>query len=346
MKHNMTYRYAALLALLSLLLSFGCTKEKGPGNGEGLATIRITEPMLSGYTKALYTDSPETRINTLRIIVVPPSFGPDDCIANVLFENDALDNMIIENIPVGSVQIYAIANEASMDKDYTDFSSFYNDIVHAGESGRKLLVTDKNREHFPKRGSEIDAAVGLPMSWSDKNVEILEPDASGAPQEIQVTLQRCVSKLRIIMNNTLTEEIKITEMKFGAFFGDRFYLFWEENLDVPADIEYESKEYTGLDILDITIPANSSQELLLYLYPSHARSGTQPGPYTIGFTTTGNHDPYPLRHFRDGAGNEMSWISRNTQVNINATLGAHANVSVDYYVAEWKNITIDIPSFN
>lgn len=339
-----TYRFAALCALLSLLLSFGCTKEKGPGNGEGLATIRITEPMLSGYTKALYTDSPETRINTLRIIVVPPSFGPDDCIANVLFKDDALDNMIIENIPVGSVQIYAIANEDSMGKNYKDFSSFYNDIVPAGESGRKLLVKDETRKYFPKRESETDAAIGLPMSWSNKNVEILEPDASGTPQEIQVTLQRCVSKLRIIMNNTLTEDIKITEMEFGAFFGDRFYLFWEENPDVPADIEYESKEYKGLDI---TIPANGSQELLLYLYPSHARSGTQTGgPYKIGFTTTGNNDPYPLRHFRDGAGNEMSWISRNTQVNINATLGAHANVHVDYYVAEWKNITIDIPSFN
>lgn len=337
----MTYRHAALLALLSLLLSFGCTKEKGPGNGEGLATIRITEPMLSGYTKALNEGSYESVINTLRVIVAPENPESEtDYIANRLFSGEELNNMIIENVPVGNVQIFAFANEASVGKDYSNFSTFLTDI---NEGEDKLLITDSNREFFPKRGSETKTAIGLPMSWSNRNVQINAPDASGAPQEIQVTLQRCVSKLRIIMNNTLTEEIKITEMKFGAFFGDRFYLFWEENLDVPADIEYESKEYTGLNI---KIPANGSQELLLYLYPSHARSGTQPGPYTIGFTTTGNHDPYPLRHFRDGAGNEMSWISRNTQVNINATLGAHANVSVYYYVAEWKNITIDIPSFN
>lgn len=338
MKHNITYRYAALLALLSLLLSFGCTKEKGPGNGEGLATIRITEPMLSGYTKALNEGSYESVINTLRVIVAPKNPESEtDYIANRLFSGEELNNMIIENVPVGNVQIFAFANEASVGKDYSNFSTFLTDI---NEGEDKLLITDSNRAFFPKRGSETDAAIGLPMSWSNRNMQINAPNAS-APQEIEIALRRCVAKLRILMNNTLSEDITVTEMKFGSFFGDCFYLFWTRNLDVPSSISYEEKVYSGLNI---PVTAGGSAELLLYLYPSHARSGTEVGgPYTIGFTTS--KDSYDMQHFREGS-NELSWISRNTQVNIYASLGAKADISIEYYVAEWEEKSVTVPDFN
>lgn len=339
MKHNMTYRHAALLALLSLLLSFGCTKEKGPGNGEGLATIRITEPMLSGYTKALNEGSYESVINTLRVIVAPENPESEtDYIANRLFSGEELNNMIIENVPVGNVQIFAFANEASVDKDYSNFSTFLTDI---NEGEDKLLITDSNREFFPKRGSETKTAIGLPMSWSNRNVQINAPDASGAPQEIEIALRRCVAKLRIVMNNTLSEDITVTEMKFGSFFGDCFYLFWTRNLDVPSSISYEEKVYSGLNI---PVTAGGSAELLLYLYPSHARSGTEVGgPYTIGFTTS--KESYKMLPFLEGS-NQLSWISRNTQVNIYASLGAKADISIEYYVAEWEEKSVTVPDFN
>ena len=338
MKHNMTYRHAALLALLSLLLSFGCTKEKGPGNGEGLATIRITEPMLSGYTKALNEGSYESVINTLRVIVAPENPESEtDYIANRLFSGEELNNMIIENVPVGNVQIFAFANEASVDKDYSNFSTFLTDI---NEGEDKLLITDSNREFFPKRGSETKTAIGLPMSWSNRNVQINAPDASGAPQEIKIALRRCVAKLRILMNNTLSEDITVEEMKFGKFFGDRFYLFWTRNLDVPPSISYEEKGYSGLNI---PVTAGGSAELLLYLYPSHARTSTGVSPYTIGFTTS--KETYDMQHFLEGK-NPLSWISRNTQVNIIATLGANANITIKYYVDKWDKKEITVPPFN
>lgn len=335
----MTYRHAALLALLSLLLSFGCTKEKGPGNGEGLATIRITEPMLSGYTKALNEGSYESVINTLRVIVAPENPESEtDYIANRLFSGEELNNMIIENVPVGNVQIFAFANEASVGKDYSNFSTFLTDI---NEGEDKLLITDSNREFFPKRGSETKTAIGLPMSWSNRNVQINAPDASGAPQEIEIALRRCVAKLRILMNNTLSEDITVTEMKFGSFFGDCFYLFWTRNLDVPSSISYEEKVYSGLNI---PVTAGGSAELLLYLYPSHARSGTEVGgPYTIGFTTS--KESYRMLPFLEGS-NQLSWISRNTQVNIYASLGAKADISIEYYVAEWEEKSVTVPDFN
>lgn len=339
MKHNMTYRHAALLALLSLLLSFGCTKEKGPGNGEGLATIRITEPMLSGYTKALNEGSYESVINTLRVIVAPENPESEtDYIANRLFSGEELNNMIIENVPVGNVQIFAFANEASVGKDYSNFSTFLTDI---NEGEDKLLITDSNREFFPKRGSETKTAIGLPMSWSNRNVQINAPDASGAPQEIEIALRRCVAKLRILMNNTLSEDITVTEMKFGKFFGDRFYLFWtRSNLDVPSSISYEEKGYSELNI---PVTAGGSAELLLYLYPSHARIGTETSPYTIGFKT--ENTEYKLLPFMEGS-NPLSWISRNTQVNIYASLGAKADISIEYYVAEWEEKSVTVPDFN
>ena len=338
MKHNMTYRYAALLALLSLLLSFGCTKEKGPGNGEGLATIRITEPMLSGYTKALNEGSYESVINTLRVIVAPKNPESEtDYIANRLFSGEELNNMIIENVPVGNVQIFAFANEASVGKDYSNFSTFLTDI---NEGEDKLLITDSNRAFFPKRGSETDAAIGLPMSWSNRNVQIKAPDASGAPQKIEIALRRCVAKLRIVMNNTLSDQITINQMSFGPFFADRFFLFWEQNLDVPQETNYgNGQSYeTSIDI-----EGGGSAELLLYLYPSHARIGTETSPYTIGFRT--ENTEYGLRPFMEGS-NPLSWISRNTQVNIYASLGAKADISIEYYVAEWEEKSVTVPDFN
>ena len=334
----MTYRYAALLALLSLLLSFGCTKEKGPGNGEGLATIRITEPMLNGYTKALNEGSYESVINTLRVIVAPENPESEtDYIANRLFSGEELNDMIIENVPVGNVQIFAFANEASVGKDYSNFSTFLTDI---NEGKDKLLITDSNREFFPKRGSEANASIGLPMSWSNRKMQINAPDASGAPQEIEIALRRCVAKLRIVMNNTLSDPITINQMSFGPFFADRFFLFWEQNLDVPQETKYGNGQSYETSIY---IEGGGSAELLLYLYPSHARIETETSPYTIGFRT--ENTEYPMRHFMEGS-NPLSWISRNTQVNIYASLGAKADISIEYYVAGWEDKNVTVPDFN
>ena len=339
MKNHLKYKFAALSVLLTLLSLYGCTKEEATGGEGDYTSIRLSTPMLDGYTKALNADDYETIINKLRVIVAPQDFATSgEVYANVLFKDNSLDNMVIENIPVGTVQIYVFANESSVGKNYDNIADFLGDVET--ESG-KLLIKDQTRNYFPKRGSEADQSLGLPMSWSDGDVMINEPDASGAPQEIEIELKRCVSKLRIVMNNTLTENITVTEMKFGSFFGDCFYLFWTRNLDVPSSISYEEKVYSGLNI---PVTAGGSAELLLYLYPSHARSGTEVGgPYTIGFTTS--KESYRMLPFMEGS-NPLSWISRNTQVNIYASLGAKADISIEYYVAEWEEKSVTVPDFN
>lgn len=342
MKNHLKYKFAALSVLLTLLSLYGCTKEEATGGEGDYTSIRISTPMLDGYTKALYADDYETIINTLRVIVAPQDFATSgEVYANVLFKDNSLDNMVIENIPVGTVQIYVFANESSVGKNYDDIADFRDDVDVDPEKKGKLLIIDQTRSHFPKRGSEADKALGLPMSWSNQNVTINEPNSSGTPQEIEVELRRCVAKLRILMNNTLSEDITVTEMKFGKFFGDRFYLFWtRSNLDVPSSISYEEKGYSELNI---PVTAGGSAELLLYLYPSHARTSTGVSPYTIGFTTS--KETYDMQHFLEGK-NPLSWISRNTQVNIIATLGANANITIDYYVDEWDKKEITVPPFN
>lgn len=339
MKNHLKYKFAALSVLLTLLSLYGCTKEEATGGEGDYTSIRISTPMLDGYTKALNADDYETIINTLRVIVAPQDFVTSgEFYANVLFEGEGLNDMVIDNIPVGTVQIYVFANESSVGKNYGNIADFLRDVD--AENG-KLLIIDQTRSHFPKRGSEADKALGLPMSWSDQNVTINEPDDSGTPQEIKVELRRCVAKLRILMNNTLSEDITVTEMKFGKFFGDRFYLFWtRSNLDVPSSISYEEKGYSELNI---PVTAGGSAELLLYLYPSHARIGTETSPYTIGFKT--ENTEYKLLPFLEGS-NPLSWISRNTQVNIYASLGAKADISIEYYVAEWEEKSVTVPDFN
>ena len=131
-------------------------------------------------------------------------------------------------------------------------------------------------------------------------------------------------------------------MNFGAFFGDRLYLFQEQSLDVPDEAKYAAKGYTGLDI---TIPANGEKILECYIYPSFAwKSASEQTPYTIGFKTETGKE-YPSQQFVNDYG-ALNSIARNKQVNITAKLSKHANIDIKFDVVDWKPVTVDVPSFN
>ena len=184
------------------------------------------------------------------------------------------------------------------------------------------------------------------MSWMNKTLTIDPPqydeENNIVPQNINVALQRCVAKLKIIMQSTLSEDIVIKEMNFGAFFGDRLYLFQEQSLDVPDDAQYAAKGYTGLDI---TIPPNGEKILECYIYPSFAwKSASEQTPYTIGFKTKVGKE-YPSQQFVNDYG-ALNSIARNKQVNITAKLSKHANIDIKFDVVDWKPVTVDVPSFN
>lgn len=341
MKHLSYHYIVALLAACLLSATFaGCTREADEPVADGrTATIRLDIPMLEATTRITTpTKEQESQINLLRIIIL--SQGATS-INQTFTANDLTGGSItIDNVPVGPVQMYVIANEASLDKDYSELATLQKDVISVGET-RKVLIKDESRTHFPKRGSEFPET-GLPMEWMNKNLTIEPP--TGTPQTIEVQLVRAVAKLNIMMNNALSEPITITGMSFGKFFGNSLYLFHESNLDVPEDNDgtmYDSKAYSDLDI---TIQGNQSEQLVLYIYPSFAwKSGTL-SPYTIGFSTAAGKT-YPEQTFVNDYG-ALNSIARNTQVNISATLRTDAHIQINYKVVPWENNTVDVPSFN
>lgn len=339
MKHLSYHYIVVLLAACLLSATFaGCTREADEPVADGCtATIRLDIPMLEADTR-VDVKGDENAINQLRVIIL--SQGAES-INKIFTATDLADGSItIDNVPVGPVQMYVIANEASLDKDYNNLLDLKNDVVDV-DGKRKVLIKDESRTHFPKRGSEFPET-GLPMEWMNKSLTIEPP--TDTPQTIEVQLVRAVAKLNIMMNNALSEPITITGMSFGKFFGNSLYLFHESNLDVPEDNDgtiYDSKAYSDLDIM---IQGNQSEQLVLYIYPSFAwKSGTL-SPYTIGFSTAAGKT-YPEQTFVNDYG-ALNSIARNTQVNISATLRTDAHIQINYEVVPWENNTVDVPSFN
>ena len=327
MKHLSYHYIVALLAACLLSATFaGCTREADEPVADGrTATIRLDIPMLEATTRITTpTKEQESQINLLRIIIL--SQGATS-INQTFTANDLTGGSItIDNVPVGPVQMYVIANEASLDKDYSELATLQKDVISVGET-RKVLIKDESRTHFPKRGSATEfPATGLPMSWMNKNLTI-EPPTAG----------------NITMNNALSDPITINGMSFGAFFGDCLYLFHTTNLDVPNDTQYAGMSYT--DDINIPIEGNSSATLALYIYPSFAwKNAGDASPYTIGFTTVAGGN-YPQQAFVNNYG-ALNSIARNTQVNISATLRTDAHIQINYEVVPWENNTVDVPSFN
>lgn len=356
---NISKAVAMTITAIAFLLC-ACSREDVNQSSDGLTTtISLNIPMLSSSSRATIEGSAEEAIHNLRVIILKQ--GAESI--NKIFEKVSPGSILeIENVPVGTVQMYVIANEASLGKDYSNLSTLQQDVIDVGNS-RKVLIKDLERVYFPKRGSEFktensnpETTKGLPMSWMKKDLTINPPqydeENNIVPQNIIVELQRCVAKLNITMTNVSTEEdIVINEMNFGAFFGDKLYLFQETDLDVPASSSYVSKSYENLKEPDdptkegITISKNSSKNLVLYIYPTFAwTDGDISSPYTIGFKTNSGV-VYKPQYFINDYNNAFNSIPRNKQVNINAKLSKSKVVDLEFSVEVWDKIDVDVPAF-
>lgn len=307
------------------------------------ASLALSIPQLQASSRAVGTDA-ENAIHTLRVIIT----NENGAYINRDFTLTDVTNgtVTIDHVPVGTVQMYVIANEAALGKDYSNYDTWKGDIVEVlGHSHKKVLVKDESRMHFPLRLPDFEAGgKGLPMSWENLSLTVYPPVAGdNAPQEVEVNLVRCVAKLNIIMNNALTDEINIDQMSFGRFFADRIYLFKEGSLDIPSDAVYNEDvlSYTGLDI---AIPGGESKTLGLYIYPSFAWKEGGYSPYTIGFHTKAGND-YPMQAFVNDYGT-LHFITRNKQINIHATLSSPANVDISFKVVPWEEKQVEVPPFN
>lgn len=341
MKHVLRYS----LLVMAVLLCQACTgTDPQDITEERTTTIYLQLPQPDAGTRSIspgYEDELqllESQIYTLRVILLSQAGTNKSTTINRLFKDvDSDARLVIENVPVGVAQLYVIANEASIGQDYSDIANLQKQVVDVNGS-RKVLITDTGNRYFPIRGSELLAAEkkkGLPMSWMNKNLTVSKN------MTIDVALERCVSKVRMQIQNDFSKSIKVTEVSFGKFFGNSFYLFREEALDVP-DQTYKEQVYDKS--VDYPIAPNESEVLICYFYPSFARtSDVEASPYTIGFKT--EHGEYPKMAFLDSDGKPYNSIPRNKQININVTLSGATHVNIDFEVVEWIERTITVPDF-
>lgn len=339
MKHVLRYS----LLVMVVLLCQACTgTDPQDITEERTTTIYLQLPQPDAGTRmspSYETDlgELEKKIYTLRVILLSQAGTNKSTTINRLFTNvNSGGSLAIENVPVGVAQLYVIANEASIGQDYSNIANLQKQVVDVNNS-RKVRITDTDNWYFPIRGSELlDAKEkkGLPMSWMNKNLTVRED------MTIDVALERCVSKVRMQIQNDFSESIKVTQVSFGAFFGNSFYLFREGALDVP-DQTYKEQVY---DKSVDPIAPNESEVLICYFYPSFAwPSGTEAFPYTIGFIT--EHGKYPNMAFLNSDGKPFNSIPRNKQININVTLSGATHVNIDFEVVEWTNEEITVPDF-
>lgn len=342
-KHVLRYS----LLVMAVLLCQACTgTDPQDITEERTTTIYLQLPQPDAGTRTIspgYEDELqllESQIYTLRVILLSQAGTNKSTTINRLFKFKDVDSdarLAIENVPVGVAQLYVIANEASIGQDYSNIANLQKQVVDV-DGSRKVLITDTDNQYFPIRGSELLAAEekkGLPMSWMNKNLTVSEN------MTIDVALERCVSKIRMQIQNNFSEFIKVTEVSFGEFFGNSFYLFREEALDVP-DQTYKEQVYDKS--VDYPIAPNESEVLICYFYPSFAwTSDVVAPPYTLGFKT--EYGEYPQMAFLDSEGDEYNSIPRNKQININVTLSGATHVNIDFEVVEWTERTITVPDF-
>lgn len=333
-----------------MLLCAGCALGAWFCACEGQADIPVADGKTTTVTLRIGTNSSEgvtTRaensnvqpyegLRTLRVIVTDVSK------TNILYNNHfILDEsedpkeakltakVELEAIPVGPANIYLIANEESLGVEYT------NETLQSNSQNNKLEVKDESWTYFPATYEGIKEN-GLPMSQS-ANVEIKE----NTP--ISISLDRAVVKIHLTVVNATAGDLILNWVKFGPFISDRFYMFREQELDIPADTKYKELRYPeNGNFENIVLKKDEATNWnSIYIYPNRAYSDPQKdNPYTLALGT--NAKDYPASLF----GINENVLIRNHQLNITARITASATISVDYEYVPWVKTPVDVPPFN
>lgn len=277
-------------------------------------------------------------LRTLRIMAVTGDPTSREILSNdkiTVPDNPKTCTYVVKNLPKGiTVRFYVIANEESLGMEYT------NDVILSKlDQNRKVLFVDEaadiNDRNFPRTGPQI-VKKGLPMTGMSEDCLI-----DDGIQPVQVQLYRSVLKINLKVQNVTQESIVLNTVKFGPFFGDRFYLFREREMDVPQQ-EYQGKSYEAENIATIE-PNTTSPGLSLYLYPAYSASSDQEfdvsnSPFTLELGTS-------VRHYNPlvFATNVNAFV-RNTQVNITAVIST-TGVDLDFKVEDWTTNEIIVPPY-
>lgn len=352
MKQIMRYILTAA-AVLAMAGIYSCVEKPSPG-AEETATVRLGIGISGNgidveecpWTKAdgdYVNASQYEGLRTVRVIVTSGDAGAREILHNNMITVDdtapfdaASAEYEINGLPVGiPLSFYVIGNEESLGMEYTD-----EVISEKLDQNHKILFTDEaadiDSRLFPKTGPQI-VTNGLPMTGMTT-----ETLSEGHNKDISVYLYRSVLKISLTVENRTNTSIALNYIKFGRFFGDRFYLFRERELDVPGNTEYESKEYKVENIATVE-PGTTCDPLSLYLYPAYSYTSSTSfdvynSPFTLEMATSvRKYNPLVF------ATNTNSFV-RNTQVNIHASITT-TGADVTFTVSDWDSYTFDIPPF-
>ena len=205
-----------LPAWLLLLTGVACTEQADdPTATDGrTATLRLLVPLSDAATRVDIGDdyeadltAEESAIYTLRIVVYSLREGNNATTFNRLYTaaelaaatKDENGNAVltISGVPTGTAQICAIANEASIGRDYANILTMQAEAVDVGGNS-KVLIVDEGNKYFPKRGTQLldesGGPKGLPMSWMPYRKNASPPIRLNIPK-ISIYSSLCYSRV-------------------------------------------------------------------------------------------------------------------------------------------------------
>lgn len=129
--------------IFSLLMVASCSKEDTVEQSN-TGSLRLEIPMLEDISRATTEDGSdlENAIYSLRVLILDEN---DETIHNEKYTDLAslASSITIDKLPIGFVQIYVIANEESLGKDYTDMDTWRESVVTEGNIKNSSFASKK-----------------------------------------------------------------------------------------------------------------------------------------------------------------------------------------------------------
>ena len=331
-------RYLGIVLLVLLTgMVCSCGKERTIERNQGKAVVDLTF-----YTRNTSDNQDEStapledneNFKTIRVIVTNQN-------------NDILANIYDDNLPEGGVSeytlrivglpademlnFYVIGNEASVGKDFSDLSSRFTLL--------DTEIIDSEKKYFPKMRSQI-SSLGLPITGV-MQVQSLQDGVN----TLNIGCTHSVVKVVLNVNNLMNESFWVTQANFGKFITDRTYLFAQESLGLPEHVTPNSYSFSSTNGTGLEIKTGENNAVFVfYIY----ETGLIPYEnYSLSLTSATVPELAEEKYiFGEGAGEKF--LTRNQQLNINATIDIQKEVSVKitYNVKDWTTASIEIPSFN
>ena len=210
-------------------------------------------------------------------------------------------------IPNKDISIYAIANEESVNLDFSRISvgSVFDDIARENLTG--TVIDNTGRKFFPRTEEALtEANRYLPMTGKAEYKMV----TGKKEQQVSVELTRMVAKMEIIFKNETGADLLIDKIHFGKGPSPtKTFLFPKENQLPEGTVYNDNYVATGGAIL----PMNGEGIMVDYFCESNAGAGH----YQLGLNDLTD---FPLTNIIDTETKQpVAFLWRNTCLRVTAT---------------------------